>query len=228
MASTAGDTLAFELAELRGMLEEARALYADLEQDPRVLYYLGFGPPVPAGSPRPAYPWNAVQPQSDSVVNLVMPGNLREADRAYHNYAVLRMREIRTGDPDDPCESLVAREEKVLSGFVDGWVLARTLFGGPAYAPLDELAFAREAGHLAALLAARGDAAVGACAAAWAEAHPGAVEAYEAWRGGAFPDLVVPPPGPGEDVTPELPEEPGGGPPVPPPGEPDPTEFPGG
>lgn len=217
LVSPAGDTLAFELGELRVMLEEARVLYADLEEDPRVLYYLGFGPPVPAEAPRPAYPWNVVQPQSDSVVNLVMPGNLREADRAYHNYAVLRMRDIRTEDPDDPCEALVAREERVLSGFVDGWILARTLFGGPAYAPLDELAFAREAGHLRAFLAARGDAAVGACAAAWAEAHPGAIEAYEAWRAEAFPDLDVPPPAEGED-RPELPEEPGAVPPAAPPG----------
>lgn len=218
LASPAGDTLSFELAELRVMLEEARALFADLEEDPRVLYYLGFGPPVPAEAPHPAYPWNAVQPRSDSVVNLVMPGNLREADRAYHNYAVLRMREIRTEDPDDPCDALVAREERVLSGFVDGWILARTLFGGPPYAPLDELAFARSAGHLPALLASRGDEAVGACASAWAEAHPGAIEAYEAWRAEAFPALDVPPPDE-VDVRPELPGDPDAVPPAPPPGE---------
>lgn len=194
ITSPAGDSLRFELAELRVMLDTARALYADLEEDPRVLYILGFGPSVSPERPAPAYPWNAVQPQSDSTVNLVMPGNLREADRAYHNYAVMRMREIRTGDPDDPCEALVAREERVLSSFVDGWVLARTLFGGPVFAPLDELAFARAAGHLDALLAARGDTAVGACAAQWAEAHPEAIVAYEAWRADAFPDLEAPPP----------------------------------
>ena len=192
LTSPAGDSLRFELADLRVMLEEARILYDDLVEDPRVLYILGFGPPASVDAPDPAYPWNAVSPTSDSTVDVVTPGNLREADRAYYNYAVMRMREVRTEDPDDPCDALVAREEMVLSSFVDGWVLARTLFGGPGFAPLDELAFARAAGHLRPLLAARGDASVGACAAAWAEANPGAVGAYEDWRADAFPELGTP------------------------------------
>jgi len=190
LVSPAGDSLAFELPELRTMLDTARALYTDLQEDPRVLYSLGFGPRVEASVPRAAYPWNAVIPQSDSTVDVIMPGNLREADRAYQNYAVMRMRIVRSTDPDDPCDALVEREETVLSSFVDGWVLARTLFGGPPFAPLDELAFARGAGHLGALLAAYRDASVGACAAAWAEAHPDAIEAYEAWRTEAFPGLA--------------------------------------
>lgn len=190
LTSPAGDSLRFELSELRVMLEEARILYDDLVEDPRVLYTIGFGPAASVDDAGPAYPWNAVSPTSDSTVDVVTPGNLREADRAYYNYAVMRMREVRTGDPDDPCDALVAREEAVLSSFVDGWVLARTLFGGPGFAPLDELAFARAAGHLRPLLAARGDASVGACAAAWAEANPGAVGAYEDWRADAFPELA--------------------------------------
>lgn len=189
LTSPTGDSLAFELPELRSMLDTARALYTDLQEDPRVLYSLGFGPRVEASAPRTAYPWNAVLPQSDSTVDLVMPGNLREADRAYQNYAVMQMRVIRGSDPDDLCDVLVEREERVLSSFVDGWILARTLFGGPAFAPLDELAFARAAGHLPALLAAHRDASVGACASTWAENHPDAIEAYEAWRAEAFPGL---------------------------------------
>ena len=131
-----------------------------------------------------------MRPQSDSVVNVLTPGNLREADRAYHNYAVMRMRAIRGEDPDDPCDALVEREENVLSSFVDGWVLSRTLFGGPAFAPLDELAFARASGHLRALLAARRDDSVAGCAATWAEEHADAIAAYESWRAEAFPELT--------------------------------------
>lgn len=190
LVSPAGDSLRFELPQLRTMLDTARALYADLQEDPRVLYSLGFGPRIEPSAPRRAYPWNAVIPQSDSVVTVVTPGNLREADRAYHNYAVMRMRVIRGTDPDDPCDELVARERTVLSSFVDGWILARTLFGGPPFAPLDELAFARDAGHLPALLAAYRDASVGACAATWAEDHPDAIAAYRQWRDEAFPDLA--------------------------------------
>ena len=192
LSSPSDDTLRFELPRLRVMMEEARILYDDLVEDPRVLYTLGFGSPASVDAPGPAYPWNAVRPTSDSTVNVVTPGNLREADRAYNNYAVMRMREVRSEDPDDPCDALVTREEAVLSSFVDGWILARTLFGGPAFVPLDEFAFARDAGHLRALLAVRADAAVGVCAADWVEANGEAVEAYEAWRADAFPGLPGP------------------------------------
>jgi len=224
LVSPSGDSLVFELSELRTMLDTARALYTDLQEDPRVLYSLGFGPRVEPSAPRPAYPWNAVLPQSDSVVNVITPGNLREADRAYHNYAVMQMRVIRGTDPDDPCDALVQREETVLSSFVDGWILARTLFGGPAFAPLDELAFARDAGHLRALLAAYRDASVGACAATWAEANPGAIDAYEAWRAEAFPGL-----GPvASDTGFVAPEAEPDGPPMAPPAGESPPRPPGG
>lgn len=225
IASPSGDTLSFELPRLRGMLETARALYADLEEDPRVLYRLGFGAAAERDAPGPAYPWHAVRPQSDSVVNILTPGNLREADRAYHNYAVMRMREIRGEDPDDPCDALVEREEEVLSSFVDGWILSRTLFGGPAFAPLDELAFARDAGHLRAVIGALRDDSVGGCAATWAENHPEAVAAYEAWRAEAFPELAELPADtlPAPKAEPERPafEEP-------PPGERPAPPLPGG
>jgi hypothetical protein len=188
--ATERDTLRFELADLRVMLDTARALYKDLEEDPAVLYSLGFGPPAQADAADAAYPWNAISPTSDSTVNVIMPGNLREADRAYYNYAVLRMRVVRGQDPDAGCDELVEAEHAVLSGYVDGWILARTLFGGPAFAPLDELAFAREAGLLRPLLAARGDRSIGVCASEWAAQHPEEIREYETWRTAAFPDLA--------------------------------------
>ena len=185
------DTIQFDLPTLQVMLDSARALYRDLEEDPLVLYSPGFGPPVEVDSTEPAYPWNAVSPTSDSTVNIVMPGNLREADRAYYNYAVMRMRVVRELDPDASCETLIRAEEEVLSSYVDGWILARTLFGGPAFAPMDELVFAREASLLRPLLAARGDTSIGVCSEEWAAEHPDEIAAYETWRVAAFPDLVT-------------------------------------
>lgn len=186
------DTVVFELPDLQVMLDTARALWRDLEEDPAVLYNLGFGPPVEADSPEPAYPWNAITPTSDSTVNVVMPGNLREADRAYYNYAVMRMRVVRTQDPDAACQELMDREAVVMSSFVDGWILARTLFGGPEFLPMQELVFAREAGLLPALLAALGDTSIGVCAGEWAEANPDAMTAYESWREARYPDDPAP------------------------------------
>lgn len=206
IVSPGGDTLGFSSAEVRAMLDTTRALRADLELDPKVMYTLGFVDRVAEAEPDSAYPWNAVRPRSDSVVVLYMPGNLREADRAYENYAVARMHVIRERDPDAPCDSVVAWESDVVSAFADGWIVARTLFGGPPFAPLDEIAFARASGHLAALVADRRDSWAGACAAEWASAHPGAVEAYRTWRETQFLD-PSPPPEPEEDASPDAGEE---------------------
>lgn len=167
------------------MLDTTRALRRDLEEDPRILYFTGTGPAVPVEEPAGAYPWNAVDVLADSVATIRTPGNLREADRAYANYAVLRMKNVRR-DPDVSCDSLVAREVRAVSGFVDGWIVSRTLFGGPPYAPLDELAFAREAEVLSGLIAARDDPQLGGCLRVWKEAHADAVEAYRRWRASGF------------------------------------------
>ena len=184
-----GDTLQYEAAALRTMLDTARALYADLQEDPRVRYAIPRErETVPETDPEASYPWNVVTVIDDSTADVQrLPANLREADRAYYNYAVKRMRVVRTADPDVSCDSLLALEEAVVVSFVDGWVLSRTLYGGPAFEPLDELVFARKAGLLRALLAVRNDRQVGACTGQWVEEHPEQVAAYDAWRKEHFP-----------------------------------------
>ena len=203
-----GDTVRFESAELRVMLDTARALWADLEQDPHVLYYTPAGrQPVPVEAPDAAYPWNAVTVVDDTTIDTSrLPANLREADRAYYNYAVQRMRVVRWGDPDVSCDSLLAQEAKVVGSFIDGWILSRTLFGAPAFEPLDELVFARRAGLLRPLLARRNDPQVGACAGQWADENPERIAAYETWRLEKFP---LPGEGQEEEPDAEPAEEPG-------------------
>ena len=181
-----GEQITFTGDELRAMLDTTRALYRNLEEDPSVMYVLGFSE---AGAETPAektYPWNSVAPQSDSVANIVTPGNLREGSRAYYNYAVELMQFVRYGDPDVPCDSLMTVAENAVSSFANGWIVSRTLFGGVAYPALDEIAFAREAGVLKGMIAATQDGHVGACAAMWAEENPGQIEAYYEWRVAAF------------------------------------------
>jgi hypothetical protein len=188
VVSPAGDSITLETERVKVMLDTTRALRKDLEEDPRVMYALGFGDRATDQNLDPAWPWNAVTVQSDSVVQVITPGNLREADRAYENYSVMRMRVIRGKDPDAPCDSLVVWEAQAVSSFVDGWIVARTLFGGPPYAPLDALAFARLDGHLPALIVDLGDRQIGACAGEWAESHPEAIDAYRTWHERQFPE----------------------------------------
>jgi hypothetical protein len=184
-----GDTVQFESTALRAMLDTAKALYTDLQEDPRVAYITPLGREnVTADDPEASYPWNVVTVVDDSTADMQrLPANLREADRAYYNYAVQRMRVVRGADPDVPCDSVLALEESVVGSFVDGWIVSRTLFGGPPFAPLDELVFARRAGLLRPLLARLNDRQVGACAGQWADDNLGRVAAYDAWRLENFP-----------------------------------------
>lgn len=180
--SPAGDELVFERDQVREMLDTTRALFQNLVDDPRVMYGTGVGTSVPEENPTDAYPWNAIEVRNDSIAVIQTPNNLREADRAYYNYAVLRMAEVRSGDPDATCDVLMDAEVRVVSSFVDGWIVARMLFGGAAFEPLDRLAFIRAAGHLPAFVAVSEDPSLGVCAAEWAEEHAADVAAYRAWH----------------------------------------------
>ena len=198
VVSPAGDSLTLATESVKVMLDTTRALRKDLEEDPRVMYVLGFGERATDRTAEPAWPWNAVAVVSDSVVQVVTPGNLREADRAYENYAVKRMRIVRGNDPDAPCDSIVAWEADAVSSFIDGWIVARTLFGGPPYDPLDAMAFARLDGHLPALIVDLGDRQIEFCAAEWAETNTDEIEAFRAWyerqlpEMGPLPDALAP------------------------------------
>ncbi len=202
VVSPAGDSILLGTDRVREMLDSTRALRRDLEEDPRVLYALGFGDGVTEVNPAPAWPWNAIEVRSDSVIEVTTPGNLRESDRAYASYSVMRMRNVRSRDPDAVCDSIVAWETTAVSSFIDGWIVARTLFGGPPFAPLDALAFARLDGHLGALIVDSGDAQIGACAEDWADAHPDAMEAYRSWHERQFPPPEL------EEILPAQPPEP--------------------
>lgn len=199
-----GPSLEFPADSVKEMLRRTRRLGTILEEDPDVLYYVGTGSEVDASDPSPAYPWNAVRPESDSTARVRVPANYREARRAYYAYAVRVMETIRGSPPSTRCGESVRREVDAVSAFVDGWIVTRTLYGGPAFPPLDAMAFAREAGHLPAMLVELGGARLGGCARRWARQNPEAMEAYRAWREGFAP-------GPEGDGRPAPDADPGAG-----------------
>lgn len=176
-----GAVIEFEPERLLAFRDRSDSLRTDLNEDPEVLYYTDFGRNLTPEDGEDALPWNAIEVVTDSLVALVLPGNLREGQRAYISYAVLRMDAVRK-DPDVSCSELAERELFAVDGFVDGWIAARTLFGGPAYEPLDELAFAREAGVLAGLVAERSDRQLSGCLGVWRDENAALVDAYRSWR----------------------------------------------
>ncbi|WP_420616308.1 hypothetical protein [Candidatus Palauibacter sp.] len=181
LTAPSGSVVEFQADLLLRFRDRSDSLMTDLVEDPLVLYYRSFGRELDESEARDAWPWNAVEVVTDSSAALVMPGNLREAGRAYESYAVLRMHAVRQ-DPDVACDELFSREVEAVDGFIDGWVAARLLFGGPAYEPLDELAFAREAGVLAGLILDRSDRQLGGCLQVSRERRAEEIAAYRAWR----------------------------------------------
>jgi hypothetical protein len=172
----------FRVPSLRDMIERTRRLERILEDDPDVLYYIGTGPRASDSVPAPAYPWNVVRVRNDSVAEVAVPRNYREARRGYYNYAVRMMRQVREAGPAEGCDDAVEREADLVSVFLDGWIVTRTLYGGPALPAVDAMVFAREAGHLPAMLVALRDAEIRDCADRWASDHPEDMESYRRWR----------------------------------------------
>lgn len=181
-----GDTLSFPLDTLRRMMDDARRLRDILERDPKVIYYTGTGPRATAADPSPAYPWRAVRVRSDTAAEIATPSNLREMDRAYFNYAVRKMSSLRQEGPAAGCDRVIDREVLRAWSFLDGWILSRTLYGGPTFPPVDLMVFARAQGHLTAMLVALGDSELIGCADRWAKDHPDRMAAYRTWREGAL------------------------------------------
>ena len=77
-------------------------------------------------------------------------------------------------------------ERAIVGRMADAWLVGRAVFDAPAYGPLDELIYAKEAGFLDAyLLTARPNDFADARA-AWQRDKPGDAEAYRTWFRGAF------------------------------------------
>lgn len=186
ITAPSGEELSFTEESLREMLDRSRTLRRILEQDPRVLYYIGYSSAADPLSPDSVYPWRAVRVENDSVARVITPGNLREADRAYANYAVRTMRSLRTEPPTSDCDTVMRREASAVSAFIDGWVVARTLYGGPPFPPLDAMAFARRERLLPAMLAELRDERLGPCATVWADRHPEEIERFRRWHRARF------------------------------------------
>lgn len=192
LRAPSGAELSLPEDTLVGLMGQTRAYRDSLEQDPDILYYTGVASAVPAERPTAAYPWIAVEVQSDSVARIATPENLREANRAYFNYAVERMWAERgrnggggDAEPED-CPRRMERERKVAEAFVKGWIVSRALYGAESFPPLDEMAFAWREGHLEAFLATHEPLQLGECAGQWREGHSERVEAYRDWRSSRF------------------------------------------
>lgn len=72
-------------------------------------------------------------------------------------------------------------ERAIVDRMADAWLLGRTSFDAPPYAPLDELIYAREAGYLDAYLLVGRAEEFPEDKAAWEQANPGKLDEYRVW-----------------------------------------------
>jgi hypothetical protein len=131
-----------------------------------------------------AYPWEQLNVREDSVTVRV-PMGVQDAHLVYqiygHLHLMVEMGRQEEWLPEAPNAVGYELERAILSRTADAWILGRTVFNTQPYGPLDELAYAKEAGHLDAFVfTARPNEFVSERA-AWVRANPGQMERYREW-----------------------------------------------
>jgi len=131
-----------------------------------------------------AYPWEGMRLQGDSVW-VPFPTRFPDARLIHHIYGHLHlMSEMGRQEewlPEAPDAVGYDLERAILSRTADAWILGRTVFGTTPYGPLDELAYAKEAGFLDAFIFTARPDEFAVTRGEWARANPGEVERYREW-----------------------------------------------
>ena len=103
-----------------------------------------------------------------------------------HLHLMARMGRQEEWLPEAPTATGYDLERAILSRISDAWLLGRTTFDTQPYAPLDELIYAKENGHLDAFIFTARPDEFAEARAEWARSKPGEAEAYRQWFLQAF------------------------------------------
>lgn len=130
------------------------------------------------------FPWEDMTFGQDTVtVNLPLGG--RDGSLVYQIYGHLHLM-VRQGRqeewlPEAPAAVGYELERAIVSRIADAWILGRTVFDLQPFTPLDELAYAKNAGFLDAFIFTARPDEFAASRAEWARANPGRTEEYRDW-----------------------------------------------
>jgi hypothetical protein len=149
----------------------------NIREDPSFLVY---DEPI-RGEP---YPWEGMRIQGDSVWVRV-PTTYPDARLVHYIYGHLHLM-VEMGRqeewlPEAPAAVGYDLERAILERVADAWILGRTVFGTSPYGPLDELAYAKEAGYLDAFIFTARPDEFAVTRTEWARANPGETERYRDW-----------------------------------------------
>lgn len=129
-------------------------------------------------------PWDGMVLGRDSVTVRVPLGapDTRLVFQIYgHLHLMVQMGQQEEWLPEAPDAVGYELERAIVDRVADAWILGRTVFDTAPYGPLDELAYAKDAGFLDAyIFTARPDE-FGASRTEWARDNPGEVDQYREW-----------------------------------------------
>lgn len=130
------------------------------------------------------YPWEDLRISSDTVT-VQVPRGMQDPQLVFQIYAHLHLMATMGRQeewlPEAPDAVGFDLERAILSRTADAWILGRTVYNTVPYAPLDELAYAKEAGFLEAFIFTARPEDFASSRADWARASPGEMERYREW-----------------------------------------------
>lgn len=130
------------------------------------------------------YPWEDLRISNDSVwvqVDLRAPDTRLVHEIYAHLHLMSTMGRQEEWLPEAPDAVGYELERAILKRCADAWILGRTVFDTAPYGPLDELAYASNAGYLDAFIFTARPDEFASSRAEWARANPGRADEYREW-----------------------------------------------
>jgi hypothetical protein len=130
------------------------------------------------------FPWEGMVIGKDSVT-VRTPLGVSDVSLVYqiygHLHLMVTMGRQEEWLPEAPDAVGYDLERAILARVADAWILGRTVFGTVPYGPLDELAYAKDAGFLDAFIFTARPGEFAASRAAWVRENPGETDRYRDW-----------------------------------------------
>ena len=174
-----GERIRVEHDRMRSVNEWVQREERNIEEDPS--FWVINVPTVDE-----VFPWQELYlSEGNDTVRVQTPLGVGDGSLVYQIYGHLHLM-ARKGLqaewlPEAPDATGFQLERAILERCADAWVLGRTVFDTQPFQPLDELAYANEAGYLDAFIfTARPDEFAGSRA-EWARANPGRGDEYREW-----------------------------------------------
>jgi len=174
---SSGERIRPDPARMDSVYDWVTAEQLNIEEDPSfwVITQPGDGEP---------YPWDGLDVRADSVTVRVPRGS-QDPQLVFmiygHQHLMSRMGRQEEWLPEAPDATGFDLERAILARTADAWILGRSVYNTLPYAPLDELAYAKEAGHLEAFIFTARPNEFASQRAEWVRANPGAMERYRQW-----------------------------------------------